>query len=87
MELILFSYQKEYYNIFINKICTEYLKEKKLEEISQESFLENIKYAIRNVDYRKLKNNFQEVFGFEYDEYFRSTKSLVILFLNMLENL
>lgn len=86
-DLILFTFNQKIYNIFINRISTEFLKEKKIEYISEKKFLDNINYAIKNVDYQKFKNNFNIVFKAEYDIYYLSTKNIVILFLNILERI
>lgn len=86
-DLILFTYHKKIYNIFINRISLDYLEHKQLNYISQKMFLDNINYAIKNVDYQKFKNNFYSIFHSEYDIYYLSTKNIVILFLNVLERI
>ncbi len=35
---------------------------------------QNISYALNNRDYYKAKNNFQDIFGFEHDEYYFEPK-------------
>ena len=84
-DLILFTYEQNIYNIFINRISSDYLEYKQLNHISQKMFLDNINYAIKNVDYQKFKDNFYFVFHSEYDIYYLSTKNIVILFINALE--
>lgn len=86
-ELILYTYTNNIYNIFINRICKKYLLDKQLNTISETMFLDNIKYAIKNVDIYKFKNNFHKIFNTEYDIYYLSTKNIVILFVNILSNL
>ena len=86
-DLILFTYEQNIYNIFINRISSDYLEYKQLNHISQKMFLDNINYAIKNVDYQKFKDNFYSVFHSEYDIYYLSTKNIVILFLNILERI
>ena len=34
----------------------------------------NILYALQNRDYQKAENNFEEIFGFEHDEYYFEPK-------------
>ena len=35
---------------------------------------QNISYALNNRDYYKAKDNFQNIFGFEHDEYYFEPK-------------
>ena len=35
---------------------------------------QNISYALNNRDYYKAKDNFQDIFGFEHDEYYFEPK-------------
>ena len=36
-----------------------------------------IKYAIDNRDEQKSKNNFKQIFGYEYDDYYFTNKTLI----------
>ena len=86
-DLILFTFNQNYYDIFIDKISIEFLKLKNINHISKKNFITRIDYAIKNVDYSKLKNNFYSIFHTEYDIYYLSLKNIVILFINALEKM
>ena len=86
-DLILFAFNQNYYDIFIEKISIEFLKFKNINHISKKNFITRIDYAIKNVDYSKLKNNFYSIFHSEYDIYYLSPKNIVILFINILEKM
>lgn len=85
IELILFAFMKDYFNIFINRISIDFLKCMGIDDISLKQFLDNINYAIKNVDIDKFKSNFYLVFHNDYDVYYFSTKNIVVLFLGVLE--
>lgn len=87
IELILFTYEQDYFTIFLNRICADYLRYKNIHSISQKQFLDNITYAIKNVDIYKFKNNFYEVFHTEYTVYYLSPKNILILCLSAMEDL
>ena len=86
-DLILFTFNQNYYDIFIDKICIEFLNSKNINHISKKNFITRIDYAIKNVDYSKLKNNFYSIFHSEYDIYYLSPKNIVILFISALEKM
>lgn len=44
-----------------------------------------IHYAIKHRNETKCKNNFKEIFGFEYDEYFFSNKNLIEEIANIIK--
>ena len=86
-DFILFTFNQNYYDIFIDKITLEFLKSKNITHISKKNFITRIEYAIKNVDYQKFKNNFYSVFHTEYDIYYLSPKNIVILFISALEKI
>ena len=86
-DLILFAFNQNYYDIFINKFSIEFLNSKNINHISKKNFITRIDYAIKNIDYSKLKNNFYSIFHAEYDIYYLSPKNIVILFINALERI
>ena len=49
------------------------------------NFIKRIDYAIRYADIKKIEDNFFKVFHTEYDSYYLTPKSFIILMLNVLE--
>lgn len=86
-DLILYIYSKNIYDLFVDRICMEFLEYNKIKYISKKNFITRIEYSIQNVDNIKFKNNFKNVFKTEYDIYYKTPKNLIILFLNMLSRL
>lgn len=86
-DLILYIFSKNIYDLFVDRICIEFLEYKEIKHISKKNFITRIEYAIQNVDNIKFKNNFKSVFKTEYDIYYKTPKNLIILFLNVLVNL
>lgn len=82
-QLILFAYSNNYNNIYIEQIVSSYISTNNL-KITKRAFISNIEYAIYNTNSNKFKNNFYNIFHVDYDIYYKSTRNIVILFLNLL---
>lgn len=52
--------------------------------ISQMKIKTNIDYAFKCIDSTKTKNNFKNIFHFEYDIYFMTAKTLINLVINLI---
>lgn len=52
--------------------------------ISQDKIKTNIDYAFKCIDNQKTKNNFENIFHFEYDIYFITAKTLINLVVNLI---
>ena len=82
-DLILFAHFQNCYEINITKLAKEFMQYKNIDYISYKTFINSIDYAVKNVDNKKFKNNFEKVFDVEFDEYYNSAKILIMIFFNM----
>ena len=82
--LILFAYFNNYYEINVTKIVKDFMKYKNIDYISYRTFINCIDYTINNVDYEMFKNNFEEVFYIKFDEYYLSSKNILVLFIRFI---
>ena len=70
-------------DVFILKDIYSYLSE--YYHLSTDNIKQSIQYSITSRDILKCKNNFEKVFGYEYDEYIFFTKSLVEEICNVIK--
>lgn len=82
--LILFAYFNNYYEINVTKIVKDFMKYKNIDYISYRTFINCIDYTINNVDYEMFKKNFEEVFYIKFDEYYLSSKNILVLFIRFI---
>lgn len=54
--------------------------------ISQTKIKTNIDYAFKCIDSTKTKNNFNNIFHFEYNIYFMTAKTLINLVISLISN-
>lgn len=83
-DFIVYAYNKNDYDFFVNRTITEFLKDKKLTHISKKKYIDNMNYAIKNVDIYKFKDNFYSIFHTEYNLYYLTIKNITILIFNCL---
>ncbi|MBR2247913.1 MAG: hypothetical protein IKN74_00890 [Clostridia bacterium] len=79
-DLILFAYFNNYYEINVTKIVKDFMQYKNINYISYRTFINCIVYSINSITY----DSFKKIFKIHYNEYYNSTKNLIILFINML---
>lgn len=84
-EFVSYLYKKNPFEIIINNEIEEFLKEKDIKNLTIINFIKRIDYAIRYADIKKIEDNFFKVFHTEYDSYYLTPKSFIILMLNVLE--
>jgi len=73
-------------NIYDNDIDLKQLREKlaTIKNISPITIKTNIDYAFKCRNTLKAEKNFETIFGFEYDDYYITTKSIISLILNQI---
>jgi len=54
--------------------------------ISPKTIKSYIDYALKFRDTQKAENNFENIFGFEYDSYFITAKSIISLMVGLIYN-
>lgn len=59
----------------------------KLKNISPKTIKSNIDYAFKYIDILKAEKNFKNIFGFEYDRYYITTKSIICLMIGQIYNI
>lgn len=84
-EFVIYLYKKNPFEILINNEIEEFLKEREIKNLTIINFIKRIDYAIRYADIKKIEDNFFKVFHTEYDSYYLTPKSFIILMLNVLE--
>ena len=84
-EFVIYLYKKNPFEILINNEIEEFLKEREIKNLPIINFIKRIDYAIRYADIKKIEDNFFKVFHTEYDSYYLTPKSFIILMLNVLE--
>ena len=84
-EIIIYIFEKETEDYSIESEIKEYIKKKKINK-NYKTIKSKIIYSINNVKKDIIKKNFQEVFRVEYDVYYLSTKNIIELMINLLEN-
>ena len=83
-DLILTAYFNQEYTLDINYTIITFLDINKIESINKNDFLKCIFYTINNINTRKSKENFNNIFETQYDIYYFTPKNLTILFMNLL---
>lgn len=83
-EFVIYLYKKNPFEIINNEI-EEFLIEKNITNLTVINFIKRINYAIQYADNTKMKDNFFNVFHTQYDSYYLTPKTFIILILNMLE--
>ena len=85
-EFVIYLYKKNPFEIIIiNNEIEEFLIEKNITNLTVINFIKRINYAIQYADNTKMKDNFFNVFHTQYDSYYLTPKTFIILILNMLE--
>ncbi len=84
-EFVIYLYKKNPFEIIINNEIEEFLNERNITELTVINFIKRINYAIQYADNTKMKDNFFNVFHTQYDSYYLTPKTFIILILNMLE--
>ena len=84
-EFVIYLYKKNPFEILINNEIEEFLKEREIKNLTIINYIKRIDYAIRYADIKKIEDNFFKVFHTEYDSYYLTPKSFIILMLNVLE--
>lgn len=54
--------------------------------LSPKTIKSHIDYAFKYRDIEKAENNFEKIFGFEYDFYFMTPKSIIALMVGLIYN-
>lgn len=84
-EFIIYLYKKNPFEIIINNEIEEFLNERNIKHLTIINFIKRINYAIQYADNQKMKDNFFNVFHTQFDYYYLTPKSFIILMLNVLE--
>lgn len=84
-EFVIYLYKKNPFEIIINNEIEEFLKERNIKNLTIINFIKRINYAIQYADNTKMKGNFFNVFHTQYDSYYLTPKTFIILMLNVLE--
>lgn len=84
-EFVIYLYRKNPFEIIINNEIEEFLTERNIKNLSIINFIKRIDYAIQYVNNTKMKDNFFNVFHTQFDYYYLTPKTFIILMLNVLE--
>ena len=83
-ELIIYLYIKDPFTIDIKKEITNLINQRGI-NISYDNYIKRIQYSIGYADISKMNKNFKQVFKTDFDYYYLSAKTLIILILSILE--
>ncbi|MCI8309547.1 MAG: hypothetical protein HFJ45_05050 [Clostridia bacterium] len=84
-EFVIYLYKKNPFEIIINNEIEEFLTERNIKNLTIINFIKRINYAIKYADTTKMKENFFNVFHTQFDYYYLTPKTFIILMLNVLE--
>jgi len=84
-DLILIAIQSNFYDsdIRLKDLRTILAKQK---GISSKTIKSYVDYTFKFRDTQKAENNFENIFGFEYDSYFMTAKSIISLMVGLIYN-
>jgi len=84
-DLILIAIQSNFYDsdIRLKDLRTILAKQK---GISSKTIKSYVDYTFKFRDTQKAENNFENIFGFEYDSYFITAKSIISLMVGLIYN-
>ena len=82
-DLILTAYFMNDYCFEVSVTAEKFINMNKI-DITKKNYIRLIQYDIKNINYKKMKENFYSIFEIQYDFRYLTPKNLIILFINKL---